>query len=294
MLVKEKIIYKKMISFSMWQIIGELGYNGSRQLTDIIINKFFGVLGNAATGVAYRVENAVTVFANQFLTAVNPQIVKLCAERRMNRLLPLVTEFSKYAFFLLYIVVLPLFIEAEYVLSLWLKDVPVYSVFLLRIILITKLSIISNVLVCHVIYALGNNKWINLWSGGLNVLFQLPVIYIFYKLGYPIGTAFIISFIVLNIGKFIQLILMKKEIKEYSISQFILKVYGIIILVSLSSLPIPVVFHSYYKIGIQRLLLVCFGSIISVGFSTFFIGINKENRKKIMGLVRRKLKIHDS
>jgi O-antigen/teichoic acid export membrane protein len=250
-------------------------------------------LGNAAGGVAYRVESAVTVFSYQFLNAVNPQIVKLCAEGHINRLLSLMAEFSKYAFFLLYVVALPLFIEAEFVLSLWLKDVPVYSVLLLRIILITRLSIIVNVLVCYVIYALGNNKWINLWSGGMNVLFQVPVSYIFYKMGYPIETAFIIILIVLTIGNFIQLILIKKEIKEFSIPLFLLKVYGVVILVSMLSLPIPVMVHNYFKSGILRLLLVCFASVVSVCLSVFFVGLNRENREKIVDIARRRLQIND-
>jgi O-antigen/teichoic acid export membrane protein len=288
MFVKEKDYYKSMISFSLWQVIGVMGYNGSRQCIDILINRFFGVLGNAASGIAYRVESSITIFAYQFISAVNPQLVKACAAKEVKRILTLLTDFSKYSFLLLYIISLPFFIEADYILGLWLKETPEYTISFLRIILITRLGIITNVLVCHAVYALGNNKWINIFSGGICLLI-IPSVYIFYKLDFPPESAFIINGIILIACNFIQLILLKKELHEFSILYFIIHVYAVACLISLLSALLPIFVFSFFKPGFLRLCMVCIASVISVGFFGFLIGVNKENRGKIISTMKNKI-----
>jgi O-antigen/teichoic acid export membrane protein len=288
MLMYEKKIYKNMLSFSLWDVMGSFTVQGNSQGINLLINYFFGVAVNAARGIAFQVETAMTMFSNNFMTAVKPQIVKLFAEGKTDKMLSLVFESSKYSFFLLYVIALPVFFEADYLLEIWLKEVPQYSVLFLRYILISRLIRTFATPVVQAVHASGNIKWLNIFGGGTAIVLQIPLTFIYYKLGYSAESAFIVMIAVSFICNFIELVIMKREIK-FSILQYICKVYltGIIVAMIAFMLLLPV--RLYIFAGFLRLMLICLMSIVSVGCLVFFIGMNQKDRTKIIDMLKKKM-----
>jgi O-antigen/teichoic acid export membrane protein len=287
-LVKEKTLYKKMFSFAIWHLIGDFSFTGTLQITNMLINYYFGVVVNASCGIGYQVESAIALFSAHFMTAVKPQIVKLFAEGQNNKMLSLVFNASKYSFFLLYIISLPVLLETDFILGLWLKEVPVYTSLILRYIIIARLIVVFSHSISEACRAAGDSKWFKWYwigSGGTNILIQVPLTYIFFKLGYPAVSAFIIRGIAFVFCNFVQLIILKNSIK-FSILEYIKKVYivGIIIAV-ISAIP-PIVINRYFTASIMRLLIVCLLSIITIGISVFFIGINMDDRQRLKAVIK--------
>jgi O-antigen/teichoic acid export membrane protein len=289
MRVKDKVIYKKMISFSLWDLIGNFSIIGNLEGINVLINYFFGVAVNAARGVAFQVEGAVGVFSSNFLTAVKPQIVKLFAEGSIKKMFSLVSESSKYAYFLLYIVVSPVFLETDYILSLWLKDVPEFAPLFLRCVLLNSLIRVYTIPVVQAIHATGNVKWLNLYEGGISVLLVLPCTYLAYRSGYPAEVSFFIMGIVYIIGNYVELLVLKREISSFSIRKYTFRVYGVCLLITaLSFVPLyglcRLLESSFY-----RLAIICVADVLLVGLLVFFIGMSPSVRKKIISTGREKI-----
>jgi O-antigen/teichoic acid export membrane protein len=282
--VREKYLYKRMLSFSIWHLIGDFAFIGSLQAINLLINYYFGVVANAAAGIAYQVENAIALFSVHFMTAVKPQIVKLFAAGRIKKMMSLVFESSKYSFLLLYIISLPLFLEADFVLGIWFKDVPENVVLFLRCILLARLIVVFSHSISEACNAVGVVKLYWIGTGVTNLLIQVPLSYLFYKNGYPGETAFIIRCISFFICNLVQVIILKTMI-EFSVIEYIKKVYFIGFLIAVLSLLPTMFIYKSIETGFLRLILVCLASIISVGVLTFFIGTNQENKKKILKIL---------
>lgn len=121
-------LLRELTSFSGWNVLGGVADIGYQQGTNMILNIFYGVTLNATMGITMQVKNAVYNFARNLLTAANPQITKShsCGEHEYAQ--TLVTQVSKYAFFLLYITSLPIMLNMDFVLHVWLKNPPQYAV----------------------------------------------------------------------------------------------------------------------------------------------------------------------
>ena len=125
------------------------------------------------------------------MTAVKPQIVKSYAQNDYKRFFELIFESSKYSYFLMLVVALPVLLEAEYILRLWLVNVPQYTVVFLRWTLAASVfrSMARPVIDgCH---ATGNIKFLNLYTCSV-VILTLPLSWIAFKIGYPPVATFII------------------------------------------------------------------------------------------------------
>jgi len=287
-IVKEKAYYTRMLSFSLWDLVGYFCASGNAQGVNLLINYFFGVAVNAARGVAYQVENAMMQFSNNFMTAVRPQIVKLYAVGRIEKMLSLVFESSKYSYFLLYIVSLPVFFEADYILSIWLKKVPDQSTLFLRCVIIIGMIRAFASPVIQAVHATGNIKWLNLYAGGAAILLTIPATYLFYKWGYPAVVSFYIVGATGLLCNFLELYTLKKEI-PFSILKYVYRVYGPSMLITvLSAIPIYYL-HRSLEMSFYRLFLVCTVDVLYVGLLVFFIGVSAQNRQKIVAIVKNKI-----
>ena len=130
---------KEQLSFSGWSLFGAVANVSCSQGTNVVLNMFTNVTVNAAMGIANQVNVAVYSFVSNFQTAFNPQIVKSYAEGNRRYFIDLICGASKISFFLLTFLTVPLLVNCEFVLSVWLKDVPEYSVRFVQLILIWDL-----------------------------------------------------------------------------------------------------------------------------------------------------------
>ena len=181
-LLWDKEISGKIFSFAGWTMNGNLAVMGYTQGLNILLNLFFGPSVNAARGIAVQVQSAVSQFFNNFLMAVRPQIVKSYAQGDLEYMHKLVIGSSKYAFFLVLLLVVPLMVNMEYVLQLWLGQVPEHSVAFTRLMLLICINYTLSQPTIIGIHATGRIKKFQIIEGTL-LLTTVPVAYLFLKFG---------------------------------------------------------------------------------------------------------------
>lgn len=120
-------LFKSIFNFAGWNIVGNIGFSTRDQLSNIILNLFFGTAVNAARGVAGQVNMLISSFANNFSIALNPQITKQYAAGNINESRKYVYAGARLSFFLLTLVSLPVMINLDFLLNLWLDSVPEYT-----------------------------------------------------------------------------------------------------------------------------------------------------------------------
>ena len=128
----DKHLYKELISFSGWSLFGSAANVGVQQGINILLNVFFGVVTNAALGIANQVSSAVSQLVGNFQTAFNPALVKSYASGDYSYFVRLIFQTSRFSYFLLFIIALPLYLCMPFVLKVWLDIVPEYTVVFCR------------------------------------------------------------------------------------------------------------------------------------------------------------------
>lgn len=212
--------FVEMFKFAGWNIIGNFAYALRNQGSNILLNIFFGPAVNAARGISSQVESAVSSFVSNFQTASNPQIIKSYSVGAYKETMTLVCQCSKFSFYLILTISLPLIFQAEYVLTLWLDAVPDYTVIFVQIMLLNAtLDSISSPLKTQA-KATGNIRNYMLIQGGFFLL-ALPVIYLFLKLGYSPISSVIVLLVFTFLGIFLRLILVKAIANDFSVSEYL-------------------------------------------------------------------------
>jgi O-antigen/teichoic acid export membrane protein len=288
--VLERRKFKEMFSFAGWNIIGNMAYTLRTQGSNILLNMFFGPAVNAARGVAHQVDGAVVLFVNNFQTASNPQIVKSYAQEQYKETMRLVSQCSKFSFFLMILLGLPIIFQVDYILSLWLTEVPEYTSTFVRLILLNAIiDSLSNALKTH-IKATGNVKWYMIIQGGFYLL-ALPVIWVFLKLGYSPVSSIVVLVVFTCIGTFLRLILLKRYAKGFSISYFFKRVLIPSLFVGGMSAMLSFLYSTKFPTFIFGGLIVNTIVLLTIsGCTIWLLGISKNEKTNIISLVRKLLK----
>lgn len=195
---------KNMLSFSGWMIFGCLSDILGTQGVNMLINMFFGPVFNAARAIAVQVQSAVAQFSNSFIVSVNPQIVKSYASNDVKYAYQLVFASSKMSFFLMLVMVVPIILKAETILKIWLGIVPEFTALFASLILIEFLIRSSYTPIAQINQASGN---IRLYQLCISILFLLNFVvsYVFFKIGLPVYSTFVLSACIAIIGLLIRL-----------------------------------------------------------------------------------------
>lgn len=275
----DRELLNKMFGFAGWNFFGSGSSLLMTQGVNILINLFFGVTFNAARGIANQVDGAVQQFVNNFTTAVNPQITKSYASGDLQYMHKLVCIGSKYSLFLTWLFALPILLETDIILKLWLKNTPEYASIFLRLTLcISLISVISNTLVTSML-ATGNIKRYQIIVGGLGMC-VFPLSYVAYKLSLPAESAYIIQFIIFVMQLICRLYLLRDMIKlniKYFLRNVLIKDINVLLLSSI----IPILIYILMQNTIYRLVLIIVTSIISNVIVIYFCGMTLNERKMI-------------
>lgn len=289
MFILDKPLLKKMTSFAGWNFFGAGSFLLMTQGVNMLLNMFFGVALNAARGIATQVENVVNQFTTNFGTAINPQITKSYAKGDYAYMHKLVFAGSKYSFFLVVVLCVPIILEANQILHLWLGLVPEYAVVFLRLtLMISMLSVVSNTLVTSMM-ATGDIKKYQIIVGGLGMII-FPVVYILYKLGFSPQWSYYIQLIIFVFQLICRLYLLKDMIKLPVLS-FVKEVLFKDIVVLCLTMILPLLLIWNMEETLVRFISVCAVCELSAFISIYFGGLNHSERAKVIEFLSKKLHV---
>jgi O-antigen/teichoic acid export membrane protein len=279
----DKITMKEMVSFSGWSVIGMFAGTCQGQGVNVLLNLFFGTIVNAARGIAFQVNNVLLMFAHNFQIAVFPQIVKYYASGEREKMANLVINSAKVSAALLLVLMMPLLIDAEFVLNIWLGDYPDYTSTFLKIVCIQSLMQVIIHPVIFVTHATGKIKMTNL-TGGICVLSAIPLCYIAYSLGASPNVVLIVSIVPWLFEEFFDLFYAKKN-AGFPMLRFYLDVYLRFLLLGLFVYEIITLFYSYlnFNLWTNFSLMVLFSCFVSA--ITYYGGGLSKNERKFINLI---------
>lgn len=273
-------LLKEMTGFAGWSLVGNLAWMGYTQGLNILLNMFFGPAVNAARGVAVQVQNAVKGFVTNFQTAINPQITKSYATGDLYRVRTLIFSGSKISYYLLLLFVVPLILEADTVLSLWLKEVPVHTVNFLRLILMVLLIEPLSNPIGIANNATGDIKRYQIIEGGL-LLFIVPFSYILLKNGLSPETVFVVQFVISFFVQFVRILLVQYKL-DIRLGDYCKDVLLPILVVTIVSSAPPFILCRVMHNGIFETTIVIVVAFASVAVSAYLVGLNKRERAFVM------------
>lgn len=290
--VREKSIYKNLISYSGWNLWGSSATVIMSEGINILVNIFFGVAVNAARGIAYQIDAALNQFVVNFQMAINPQIIKSYATDDLPYMNSLIFSGAKLSFYLPFILSLPILLETEVVLRLWLKIVPEYAVVFSRLVLVGVLIDGLSGTLTTAAQASGKIKLYQFVVGGLLIL-RFPVTYVFYSWGFQPQIAFGIGIVISVLALFIRLLIVQSLV-GIDASLYIKKVLPNVAIVTLLSLVVPFCFHLVMDEDFLRFAVVLITSLVSVLFSIYYVGLNKNEKAFIVQKIQNVIKKYKS
>ena len=284
--VFDKGILKEMTGFAGWNFFTNSAYIFNTQGVNILINLFFGVTVNAARGIAAQVDHAVMQLVNSFTTALNPQITKNYAAGNMKEMFMLVCRGSKFSFFLLFVFALPVLIETEYILKIWLKLVPPHAVNFVRLAIIVSMIHILGKTGYTAVMATGQIRRYVIWITIVGCL-VFPLTWVAFELGAPSESTYIVFIIVYTAVEITRLWLTKEQL-HFPVSMFMKEVIVKIIIVAISSAFFPIIFVYCIESSLLRTILsviICLTSSIT---SIYLFGLTTNERLQIVNITKKK------
>lgn len=280
-----KPLLKEMSSLAGWGLLGNIAFILNTQGVNLLLNLYFGVIANAARGIALQVEGALKQFVTSFTMAVNPQITKSYAQEDFKYMHGLICSSARFSVYLMALITIPLLFETEYVLKLWLGEVPQYAVIFLQ----------WSILISFIDPALSNSSLTAIIATGKIKKYQLAVTAVgglifflsclAFKLGYPPQATFIIYFFIhiilqgirLSVLRLLTNLPMKKFIKDV-----ILKSLSTVLLCCI----IPLALTNIMETGLLRLITLTTASLLSSTSIIYFVGLSSNEQKFVLERIK--------
>ena len=285
--VYDKPLLKEMTSFAGWNFLGNGSWILNNQGVNILINIFFGVTLNAARGIATQVDHMVQNFARNFMTALNPQITKSYAAGNLEYLHKLIFAGAKYSAFMMLFFVIPICLETELILHLWLGDVvPDYAPIFVRLTLLSSMCVILGNTLITAVFATGKIRNYELVMG-LMALSNFPTVWVAFKMGASPVAAYIVYFCVYFVMIFVRLY-MVKDLIHMSAWAYVKEVFLRVAIVGVLSLSLPFLITYLEEDSFLRLVEVCAVSALGTIGTVLLFGMKSDEKKLFFGFIKKK------
>lgn len=287
----DKKIFKNMAGFSGWSLFASTSLALNNQGILILLNMFFSPAVVAARSISLTVNGAATSFVNNFRVAANPQIVKHYAAGEYDESKNLLLSSTKFSYYLMFILSLPICVGAYDLLHVWLKQVPPYTTVFLQLVIIQSLFQVFDSSFYMALYAKGNLKANALISPTLGFI-QFPVVFILFKFGFsPVTLSWASLIVYAVLGLIVKPILLIKTV-DYNWSEIYETFRPCIIVSIVAGMGSWLILSLITVTGSDFLKLVIKTSICLVVSipSIYYLGMNGDMRKRLKTLLHSRIK----
>lgn len=283
----DKILLYRMMSFSGWSLLGGLSSTGSNYGLTLIMNVFCGVIVNAAMGIANQVNAAVGSLVSSFQLAFAPQIVKSYAAGDIDGFHRLIIKTSKFSFFIMLLMSVPVIIYAEELLGIWLVDIPKYTVIFVQLILVYSLIDAMSGPFWFAANATGSVKWYYIITSTLTFI-SLPIAYFLLLNGINVVWA-VATRVIMNIIVHGSRVIIMKELTDFPVSLYLHNIsryiLPIIVFCLIAFWLLPIIQSDLFMKFI--ILIVFFVSLMTV---IYVFGFSKNEKMVMSGYLGQMIK----
>lgn len=285
----DKKLLKEITGFTGWTLFGQISVVSRNQGITVLLNQMFNPVTVAARAIAMNVASQINMFSNNFNLGLYPPIIKSYATGNKKLMFSYIFNGSKITFSLMWIFALPLLIEMEMVLGLWLKNPPDSAVLFTRLALTEVLINSISLPLITAARAPGKMMGYELSLGMVNICIFVAA-WLILNLGYSAYSVFIVA-IVANVIMFVIRLVIVRKLINLSIIEFSRKVMGpilkIICISSFCALLTKKLVPVGYIYSFVNILLVVIFTMISI----YYIGLDKEWRAKVKSMIHKKLSL---
>lgn len=285
----EKPLFKQLLSYSWWNLFGATAGMVKGQGLNVLLNMFFNPAINAARGIAYQINAAITQFFTNFYLAVRPQITKYYAQNDLDNMFKLVFRSSKFSFYLIFLLSLPIIIETPYIIQLWLGQLPDYVVpFTRMIVLISAIDSMATPLMtaCH---ATGRIK---LYQSviGIMIICNVPISYCLLRFAAcgP-NTVFAVSLTISTLALLTRIWIVRYLINSFPVWKYVRNVLLLSVGIALLSAIFPTILHATLDTSFISCCIVVVASLASTLLFVYMLGLSKGEKFVIKEMINHKI-----
>ena len=287
-------IFKSVFSYSGWSLFGAVSLVLRSQGINILINMFFGPVYNTARAIAYQVNNAVNTFVTGFSQAVKPQQTKYYAAENYDMCMALTYRATRMCYYLIFVLSVPLIMEAGFVLQLWLGEVSDVTVLFTQLVILVSVVEAITTPLKGLISSTGIIKY-NQIINSVILIAIFPVSWLLFKLGFPAYTTMLVSLIASILCHIVRVIICMR-LTTMTMRNYVYDALLPILKVTLIGITPPVVLFCSMSDGWIRFVSILFVSLVSNVGTIWLLGLTQSERIYIKNATVNKLtfiKHHD-
>lgn len=285
----DKSVFKSLLSFSGWTLLSSVTTMGATNGVNVLLNSYFGVAVNSAMGIATQVSTAINQFVTNFQVAFNPQIVKYCSAGLIGQMQSLAYRAAKISYLLLLMLVCPLFFNIDFVLGIWLKEVPPFTG-----------PLCLGLIVWSLLESLMAPLWTSVTATGKVKVYHIVMSII-------IAAVFLLSWAALAAGfspvsvvvvkclvdlvLIVVRLLFTRRLLGFSIRAYMISVIGPVTMITVMMAIIICLTETLPVDGWAKLFTAYTTDILLILPVAYFIAFNREERSALTGMIKQKLQI---
>lgn len=287
--LQDNKILKSILSFSGWNIFGTLAFMLKNQGLAIVLNLIFGTVINSAYGISNQVMGAIKQFSMNIIIAFKPQLVQSYAAGEYAKTRQYMYAMTKITYIMLFAISLPIILEMETILKLWLSNVPDHTVNLTRLAIISMLLSNFHTPLVQVVHAVGKQKLFQIITS-IIIFCIVPASYLVLKIDAAPENVYWVTIILVIINQVACLYALSK-VFHYSIIEYFRNAIMPCVIVTLTSVWAPWLVMRLASISsIVEVFIIAFTSIISVIASSYYLALKQGERKLIKNWIINRIK----